>query len=78
MLVQIAPSTPEALRDLPPFDASAPVYVRPANIADMLQVEPMINGFAAQNLMLPKTREQHVRLFRELVVAVDEHGRGLG
>jgi amino-acid N-acetyltransferase len=68
----------EALADLPPFDASAPVYVRPARIADMLQVEPMINGFAAQNLMLPKTREQLVRLFREFVVAVDDHGRVVG
>ena len=78
MLVQIAPPPGEALRDLPPFDPTAPVYVRPARIADMLQVEPMINGFAAQNLMLPKTREQLVRLFREFVVAVDEHGRVLG
>ena len=59
-------------------DPSTPVYVRPASIADMLQVEPMINGFAAQNLMLPKTREQLVRLFREFVVAVDDHGRVLG
>lgn len=78
MLVQIAPPRVEALEDLPPFDPSAPVYVRPANIADMLQVEPMINGFAAQNLMLPKTREQLVRLFREFVVAVDDNGRVLG
>lgn len=78
MLVQIAPSPVEALRDLPPVDPTAPVYVRPANIADMLQVEPMINGFAAQNLMLPKTREQLVRLFREFVVAVDDNGRVLG
>lgn len=78
MLVQLAPPRGEAVADLPPFDPSAPVYVRPANIADMLQVEPMINGFAAQNLMLPKTREQLVRLFREFVVAVDDHGRVLG
>jgi amino-acid N-acetyltransferase len=68
----------EALAELPPFDPSAPVYVRPARITDMLQVEPMINGFAAQNLMLPKTREQLVRLFREFVVAVDDHGRVVG
>lgn len=79
MLVQIAPPAfAEDILDLPPFDASAPVFVRPATIADMLQVEPMINGFAAQNLMLPKTREQLVRLFREFVVAADEHGRVVG
>ncbi|HEV3052574.1 MAG TPA: N-acetyltransferase [Longimicrobium sp.] len=79
MLVQIAPPAfAKAALDLPPFDATGPVYVRPATIADMLQVEPMINGFAAQNLMLPKTREQLVRLFREFVVAADEHGRVVG
>jgi amino-acid N-acetyltransferase len=78
VLVQIAPPRVEALEDLPPFDAAAPVYVRPARIADMLQVEPMINGFAAQNLMLPKTREQLVRLFREFVVAADGNGRVVG
>lgn len=78
MLVQIAPPASQALKDLPPVDPNGPVYVRAATIADMLQVEPMINRFAAQNLMLPKTREQLVRLFREFVVAVDEHGRVLG
>jgi amino-acid N-acetyltransferase len=79
VLVQIAPpATAEDILDLPPFDTTAPVYIRPATIADMLQVEPLINGFAAQNLMLPKTREQLVRLFREFVVAADEHGRVVG
>jgi amino-acid N-acetyltransferase len=78
MLVQIAPPVADDIIDLPPFDPSGPIYVRPASIADMLQVEPMINGFAAQNLMLPKTREQLVRLFREFVVAADEHGRVVG
>ena len=79
MLVQIAPPPAEALVvHLPPFDAAAAVYVRPARIADMLQVEPLINNFAAQNLMLPKTQEQLVRLFREFVVAVDDNGRVVG
>ena len=77
MLVQIAPAR-GTLQELPPFDPRAPITVRPARIADMLQVEPLINGFAAQNLMLPKTREQLIRIFREFVVAVDEHGRLLG
>jgi amino-acid N-acetyltransferase len=78
MLVQIAPPAADDTIDLPPFDPSGPVYVRPATIADMLQVEPLINGFAAQNLMLPKTREQLVRLFREFVVAADENGHVVG
>jgi amino-acid N-acetyltransferase len=78
VLVQIAPPAAKAEFDLPPFDATRPVFIRPATIADMLQVEPLINGFAAQNLMLHKTREQLVRLFREFVVAADEHGRVVG
>ena len=48
------------------------VTVRRARVADMLQVEPLINGFAKQELMLPKTIEQLSRNFREFVVA--EHG----
>jgi hypothetical protein len=50
---------------------AAGVIVRPARHA---QVEPLINAFAAQNLMLPKTHEQLARLFREFVVAVDDTG----
>ncbi|HKP77395.1 MAG TPA: N-acetyltransferase [Longimicrobiaceae bacterium] len=48
------------------------VTVRRARVADMLQVEPLINGFAKKELMLPKTIEQLSRNFREFVVA--EHG----
>jgi amino-acid N-acetyltransferase len=48
---------------------AAAVLVRPARVADMQQVEPLINGFAKQELMLPKTIEQLSRNFREFVVA---------
>jgi amino-acid N-acetyltransferase len=61
--------------------AAAPaggLVVRPARVADMLQVEPLINGFAKRELMLPKTVEQLSRNFREFVVAVDPAGRVLG
>jgi amino-acid N-acetyltransferase len=54
------------------------VRVRPARVADMLAVEPLINTFAARALMLPKTLEQLSRNFREFVVAEDESGRILG
>ncbi|HEX8392290.1 MAG TPA: N-acetyltransferase [Longimicrobium sp.] len=77
MLTQIGGATAELL-DLAPVAPGESVSVRPARISDMLQVEPLINHFAAQNLMLPKTREQLVRLFREFVVAVDGSGRLLG
>jgi amino-acid N-acetyltransferase len=66
---------------LDPVEKKAPrpggVVVRPARVADMLQVEPLINGFARQDLMLPKTVEQLSRNFREFVVA-ELDGRILG
>lgn len=55
--------------------ARVAMTVRPATIEDMALVEPLINGFAARGLMLPKTRDQLYRNFREFVVAVDESGR---
>jgi amino-acid N-acetyltransferase len=57
--------------------APPPVVLRPARVADMLQVEPLINGFAKRELMLPKTIEQLSRNFREFVVAEHE-GRIVG
>jgi amino-acid N-acetyltransferase len=56
----------------------AAVALRPARPADMAPAEALINAFAAQNLMLPKTSEQLVRMFREFIVAVDGEGRVLG
>lgn len=75
MLVQLSRAEP---RTQHPVEPGTQVFVRPARIADMLQVEPLINGFAKENLMLPKTREQLVRQFREFVVATDADGRLLG
>jgi amino-acid N-acetyltransferase len=83
MLIQIStlaaatpPSRPKlhAVRD----EAAPTIHVRGATIADMREVEPLINLFAQRNLMLPKTHDQLARLFREFVVAVDERGRVLG
>lgn len=76
MLVQIA----AARRDDDDWtlDAAASVVVRPATIADMRQVEPLVNGFARRSLMLPRTHDQLARLFREFAVAVDESGRVVG
>jgi amino-acid N-acetyltransferase len=55
-----------------------PVTVRPATIADMRRVEPLIRNFAAENLMLPKSTDQLARAFREFVVAVDAEDTLLG
>jgi amino-acid N-acetyltransferase len=54
------------------------LFVRPARIGDMQQVEPLINRFAAQNLMLPKTPDQLVRNFREFVVVTNRFDRVIG
>ncbi|CAN5880183.1 N-acetyltransferase [soil metagenome] len=75
MLVQLSRPEPRTQYRVAP---DTPVFVRPARIADMLEVEPFINRFAKDNLMLPKTREQLVRQFREFVVATDADGRLLG
>ena len=78
MLIQLNGGSGGAVAELPPVSPASQVAIRPARIADMLQVEPLINRFAAQQLMRPKTQEQLVRIFREFAVAVDEHGRVLG
>ncbi len=84
MLVQISSlSQPEAPHGRPLLRAlsEGPVVgisVRPASIADMRQVEPLINLFAQRSLMLPKSADQLSRLFREFVVAVDENGVVIG
>ena len=54
------------------------VFVRPARPADMEAVAVLVNGFAAQNLMLPKSPEQLNRTFREFQIATDRNGRFLG
>lgn len=71
--------TPSAL--LAPASVDAPsteIVVRPARVADMLRVEPLIADFAARGLMLPKTLEHLSRHFREFVVAADAEGDVVG
>jgi amino-acid N-acetyltransferase len=58
--------------------ADAQVTVRNAVLADVAQIETLINGFADKQLMLHKTTVQLARTFREFVVALDSSGRLLG
>ena len=74
MLIQLRTRVQEV--PAPAF-ATAPV-VRRARISDMSQVAPLVNGFAARGLMLPKTEEQLYRTFREFALAFDEHDRVIG
>jgi len=85
MLIQLRGAGDPALAAIShPADARAPggrradVRVRGAEIADMQRVEPLINGYAALNLMLPKSADQLVRNFREFVVAESDDGELLG
>ena len=75
-----SPVAPAGVAVLDPVAVRTPagaVSVRRARVADMLQVEPLINGFARKDLMLPKTVEQLSRNFREFVVA-EQGGRIIG
>lgn len=55
-----------------------PVTLHAATIGDMRDIQPLINRFAAKNLMLPKSHDQLARNFREFVVASDAEGRVVG
>lgn len=85
-LVQITPGAPRTTVTRPGRvavserdDRPAPeITVRAARISDMRQVQTLVNGFARDNLMLPKTYDQLARLFREFVVAVDAEERVVG
>jgi amino-acid N-acetyltransferase len=76
MLIQLGP--PQGAPDDYAAAATGAAVLRPARPADMAQAEALINAFAAQDLMLPKTGEQLVRMFREFIVAADDEGRVLG
>jgi amino-acid N-acetyltransferase len=70
----VAPAEPSPLGQ----QVAGPIAIRPARLADIRMVEPLINRHAANNLMLPKTPEQLARNFREFVVAVNRDDRVLG
>jgi len=71
-------SAPATGVDTAPRQRRADVVVRPALLADVAQIETLINGFAEKQLMLYKTTVQLSRTFREFVVALDPSGRLLG
>lgn len=78
-LFEIGPSTSGgAAVAAAPAEIHGPISLRPAKVADMRRLLPLINGFAAKNLMLPKSHDQLARHFREFVVAVDADDRILG
>lgn len=53
------------------------VTLRPARSADSDGIAALINGFAEQGLMLPKTPDAVAMAIHDFVVATDVHGRVL-
>lgn len=56
----------------------ATVTVRRAHVSEAAEITKMVNRFAEQGLMLPKSLMQVYEHIREFVVALDEEGRVLG
>lgn len=52
--------------------------LRPARPHDVPDIVSLINGFASQQLMLPKTAESIALALDDFVVATDAHGHLLG
>ena len=69
-----ARARPGALQPPPPH-AAAGCVVRAAAPADAERIASLVNGFAAEGLMLPRTREQIVLTLDDYVVAASAHGR---
>ena len=51
--------------------------VRKAGAADVWEIAALVNGYAAEEVMLPRTPEQVLLALDDYVVATDAHGRVL-
>ncbi len=48
-----------------------PIIIQPATVADVLPITAMVNQFAAENIMLPRTEESVRQTVNDWLVAVD-------
>ena len=48
-----------------------PIIIQPATVADVLPITAMVNQFAAENIMLPRTEESVRQTVNDGLVAVD-------
>jgi len=48
-----------------------PIIIQPASVADVLPITAMVNQFAAENIMLPRTEESVRQTINDWLVAVD-------
>ena len=54
-----------------------PITLRPARMCDVAEIEELVNGYAAERLMLPRTAESIELSLDDFVVATDAHGHVL-
>jgi amino-acid N-acetyltransferase len=54
------------------------VIYRRARVADIYHIAALINGYAAERVMLPKTADAISMAIDDFIVATDRHGRLLG
>lgn len=54
------------------------IAIRPARRADADAIVSLVNGYAAQGVMLPRTLDSVVNALDDFVVAVDHRGKLLG
>lgn len=52
--------------------------VRPACASDVPRIAALVNGYAAQAVMLPRSAESIALALEDFVVAADDHGRVVG
>jgi amino-acid N-acetyltransferase len=57
---------------------SDPVAYRPARLSDVAAMVALINGYAAEHIMLPKSAEAIALAIEDFVIATDRRGRLLG
>jgi amino-acid N-acetyltransferase len=55
--------------------SSDALVVRKATVADVWEISALVNGYAADDVMLPRTPEQVLLAVEDYVVATDAHGR---
>ena len=53
------------------------IHLRPARMCDVTGIEELVNGYAAERLMLPRTAESIELALDDFVVATDAHGHVL-
>lgn len=56
-------------------NANGAVVTRKAAAADVWEIAALVNGYAAEDVMLPRSREQVLLALDDYVVATDAHGR---